>query len=124
MSRNSIKRKMVEFSLPQETYELLTEKVKKMNYVNLKEYIVKNLLIDLLNKENNIDEIDKYNELTLEEKVIDLNKVNKDKRIYVRIDDKTFNILKQLSKKRGICVSTLIRNIIKDYLEINLKVKS
>lgn len=118
MNKSRVKRKIVEFSLPQETYELLTKKVKKMNYINLKEYIVKNLLIDLLNEENNINEVDKLNKLASEEgELIDLNKTSRDKRIYVRIDDKTFNTLKQLSEKRHTNISTFIRNIIKDYLE-------
>ncbi|MCX7871580.1 MAG: hypothetical protein N2485_08485, partial [bacterium] len=44
------KKEFIRISLPKETYNLLTNKIQQMNYINLKEYILKKLLIDLLNE--------------------------------------------------------------------------
>lgn len=111
------KKEFIRISLPKETYNLLTNKIQQMNYINLKEYILKKLLIDLLNE--NLSNININNDNITSN--YDIQKVNKDKIVYVRFDNETFRLLKMLASKNNLTVSGFIRNIIKDYLEKNLK---
>lgn len=109
---NEFDKRKVYISIPKDTYDLLSKKIQKMNYRDIKEYIKKKLLVDLLDDEN-IEIIRKNVNIENNKD----NKINRDKILYVRIDKLTFDILSDLSNMREMSISDFVRNIIKDYLE-------
>lgn len=113
MSKNISKSVKIYISLPKETYKILNNNIQNLNYRNLKEYIKKKIILELLDNIKDSISVSNYSDNKNETLLNDL----MTKTLYVRLDEKTYNHLYILSQKTGLAMSDIVRNIIKNHFE-------